>query len=315
MSSTLLLAALLAPLTVGASATVTLPLEARVKGTEIELGELCLVAGLDGELVARLRALELGYAPAPGFSRLLTAERVRAELAKSLPGVEVRVAGERACRVWPEIEEVSALAIEDAARAELVRGLAGKEATFTLAESIPAVKVPLGEKGSTIRARVTPGELESGITGVAVEVLVDGLRYRTVWTSWRVDVWETRAVLSRPVRAGEELRPELFSRARVQVGSTGTLEELDPRAVAGSVARRDLAPGQPVTLHDVHRPAAVTLGATLFLRVKKGSIEARVSALALETGSVGDRIRIKTVEAGQELVATVIGRDLCEISL
>ena len=65
----------------------------------------------------------------------------------------------------------------------------------------------------------------------------------------------------------------------------------------------------------MHRPAAVTLGATLFLRVKKGSIEARVSALALETGAVGDRIRIKTVEAGQELVATVVGRDLCEISL
>ena len=68
-------------------------------------------------------------------------------------------------------------------------------------------------------------------------------------------------------------------------------------------------------MQDVHRPAAVTLGTTLFLRVKKGSIEARVSALALETGSVGERIRVKTVDAGQELVATIVGRDLCEISL
>jgi hypothetical protein len=75
-------------------ATVTLPVDAKVKGTEIELGELCLVAGLDGELVARVRALELGYAPAPGFSRLLTAERIRAELARALPGVEIRVTGE-----------------------------------------------------------------------------------------------------------------------------------------------------------------------------------------------------------------------------
>jgi flagella basal body P-ring formation protein FlgA len=59
----------------------------------------------------------------------------------------------------------------------------------------------------------------------------------------------------------------------------------------------------------------VTLGTTLFLRVKKGPVEARVSALALETGTVGDRIRVKTVDAGQELVATVVGRDQCEISL
>jgi len=151
--------------------------------------------------------------------------------------------------------------------------------------------------------------------GVPVEVLVDGVRYRTVWTSWRVDVWETRPVLSRPVRAGEELRPELFSRARVQVGRTVGMEPLDPSQVAGAVAKHDLAQGEGVTAMDVHRPAAVVLGATLFLRVKKGPIEARVSALALETGAVGDRIRIKTVEAGQELVATVVGRDLCEITL
>jgi len=298
-----------------AGVTVTLPVEARVKGTEIELGELCLVAGLDGELVARVRALELGYAPAPGFSRLLTAERIKSELARALPAVEVRVAGERACRVWPEIDAISPGALEAAARAELLRAFAGKEATFTLSEPIASVKVPLGERDRQLSARVSATELHSGIIGVPVEVLVDGLRYRTVWISWRVDIWETRPVLSRPVRAGEELRPELFSRARVQIGRASEPEALDPRQVIGAVAKRDLAVGERVTVQDVHRPAAVTLGTTLFLRVKKGPIEARVSALALETGSVGERIRVKTVEAGQELVATIVGRDLCEISL
>src|SRR6185503_15040325 len=124
------------------SVTVTVPVEAKVKGTEIELGELCLVAGLDGELVARVRALELGYAPAPGFSRILTAERIRSELAKSIPGIEVRVTGERACRVWPQVEDVPPAALEESARAELTRVFAGKEATFTLSELISSVKVP-----------------------------------------------------------------------------------------------------------------------------------------------------------------------------
>ena len=298
-----------------AGVTVTLPVEAKVKGTEIELGELGAVAGLDGELVARVRALELGYAPAPGFSRLLTAERIQSDLAKALPGIEVRVTGERACRVWPEVDEIPPAAVEETAHAELVRAFSGKEATFTLSESIGSVKVPLGEHGRQMNARVSATELHSGIIGVPVEVLVDGLRYRTVWTSWRVDIWETRPVLSRPVRAGEELRPELFARARVQIGRASEPDALDPRQVIGAVAKRDLAPGERVTAFDVNRPAAVTLGATLFLRVKKGAIEARVSALALETGSVGERIRVKTVEAGQELVATIVGRDLCEISL
>jgi flagella basal body P-ring formation protein FlgA len=308
-----MLSALLAKLLAGV--TVTVPVEARVRGTEIELGELCSVAGLDDELVARVRALELGYAPAPGFSRLLTAERIRAELAKALPQLEVHVTGERACRVWPEIEEIAPAALQEAARLELLRAFAGKDATFTLAEPIGTVKVPLGERGSSIQARMSTVEHKSGVVGVPVEVLVDGVRYRTIWTSWRADVWETRSVLARGVRAGEELSPELFSRARVQVGRQAELEPLDPRQISGAMAKRDLAPGERVTVHDVHRPAAVTLGSTLFLRVRKGPIEARVSALALETGSVGDRIRIRTAGSGQELAATVVGRDLCEISL
>lgn len=299
-----------------AGVTVTLPVEAKVKGTEIELGELCSVAGLDAELVERVRALELGYAPAPGFSRLLTAERIRAELSKAIPGIEVRVSGERACRVWPQIEEIAPAVLEESARLELARAYQGKEATFTLAEPIASVKVPMGETNGRIVPRVSTGPVRSGIIGVPLDVLVDGVRYRTLWTSWRVDVWETRPVLTRPVRAGEELNPGLFGRARVQVGLLpSSADALDPTQVLGAIATRDLVAGEGVTAHDVHRPAAITLGSTLFLRVKKGSIEARVSALALETGSVGQRIRVKTVEAGQELVATVVGRDLCEISL
>jgi len=295
--------------------TVTLPVEAKVKGTEIELGELGLVAGTDGELVGRVRALELGYAPAPGFSRLLTVERIRSEVAKAFPNVDVRVGGERACRVWPEIEEVAPAALEAAARTELVRAFAGKEATFTLADPLTPVKVPLGEEGSRIDARAPAGELRGGVVGVPVEVFVDGLRYRTVWTSWRVELWETRPVLQRPVKAGEQLVPQLFARQRIEVGRDNGLAKLDPLQLAGSVAKRDLAAGESITEHDVHRPSAVTLGSALFLRVRKGAIEARVSALALETGSVGDRIRVKTLAAGTELVATVVGRDLCEITL
>jgi len=298
-----------------AGVTVTVPVEAKVRGTEIELGELAQVAGLDAELVERVRAFELGYAPAPGFSRLLTAERIRQALAKELPGVEVRVAGERACRVWPMVEEIRPEQLEETARLELLRTFAGKEASFTLKEPLTTVKVPLGENGAEIVARPPSGELASGFIGVPVEIHVDGLRYRTIWTSWSIDVWETRPVLTRPVRAGEELRPAQFSRERVKVGREGRPPALDPRQVAGTIAKRDLAAGEQVTTMDVHRPAAVVLGTNLFLRVKKGPIEARVSALALETGSVGDRIRVKTNDSGQELQAVVVGRDLCEIVL
>src|SRR5262245_60225235 len=157
-----------------AGVTVTIPVEAKVKGTEIELGEVAQVSGLDPELVERVRAFELGYAPAPGFSRLLTSDGIRAELAKQIPGVDVRVAGERACRVWPELEELSPARLEEAARAEFARAYSGKEATFTLKDPIPAVKIPMGSKPPTIVAHAPTGELFSGVLGMSIEIQVDG---------------------------------------------------------------------------------------------------------------------------------------------
>jgi flagella basal body P-ring formation protein FlgA len=245
----------------------------------------------------------------------MTAARLRDQLARELPGVEIRVVGERACRVWPEVQEILPEVLQETARLELVKAWSGREATFTLVQPVGSAHVPRGERDTSLRVRLPQTALRAGIVGVPIEVLVDGLRYRTVWTSWKVDVWETRQVLGRPVRAGEALRPELFVRSRVPIGGDGGLTTLQPAQVVGAVAKRDMVPGERVTAHDVHRPAAVTLGATLFLRVRKGPIQASVSALALETGAVGDRVRVRTIESGQELQATVVGRDMCEISL
>jgi flagella basal body P-ring formation protein FlgA len=299
----------------GSGVTVTLPLRSEVRGTEIELGEVALVTGLDAEEVEVVRAFDLGYAPAPGFSRLLTAERIRQALVRQMPNANIRVTGERACRVWPQTDEILPEALETTARAELTRSFLGKEASFTLKDSLPRTLIPRGEQGFELVARAPTGDLGSGILGVPIEIWVDGLRYRTIWTSWRVDVWETRTVLSRPIAAGAELSPSDFERTRVRVGRENGLQALTPAEVLGSVARHDLSPGAAVTGLDVHRPPAVTLGATLFLRVRKGAIEARVSAVALETGTVGERIRVRSSVSGQEMQATVVARDLCEVVL
>ena len=107
----------------------------------------------------------------------------------------------------------------------------------------------------------------------------------------------------------------MFERRRVLVQNGGQAKPLGAAFLAGAVAVRDLAPGEMVTASDVHRPIVVTLGETLFLRVRKGPIEARVSALALESGAIGDRIRLRTLDSGQELVAYIVSRDLCKIDL
>lgn len=295
--------------------TVTLPMEAHVRGTEVQLGEIAEISGGDASVVASLNALDLGYAPAPGYSRLFDARKLREILSRKAPHVTVRFAGQPVCRVYPEIEEVAGTEIATAAQLQLQRLLGPQEANFELNTPPPPVEIPVGTGRHRVEARIGKRPTSSGTISVPVDIHVDGVRYRTVWTSWSVSLWETRPVLARTVRAGQELGPQMFERRRVLIENTGGAKPLDQGSLVGSVALRDLPAGGLVTGLDVSRPLVVEPGGSVFLRVKSGSIEARVPAVALQSGAIGDRIRVQTANGAQELIARLVTRDSALIDL
>jgi len=308
--STVLLSLLLS-----SSVTVTIPMEATVHGTEVELGEIAKVEGAEPKTVERLEAFELGYAPAPGYSRLLVRERIAELVRRRFPEVDVRFAGERACRVRPAVAKVAEADILAAARSELSLRFSGTDASFEPRDHLPAVAVPEGAEAPSLRARLTSNGLTSGTVNVPVEILVDGAVYRTIWTTWKTKVWRTLPVLAREVRAGETLAPSMFERRRVEWRGGSSVKALPAASLGGSVAARDLAAGAVVTGLDVHRPSVLVAGSSVFVRVKKGSIEARTSGQALDSGAVGDRVRVRTNKGAQELFATVVSGELVVVDL
>ena len=88
--------------------TVTLPTEARVSGMEIRLGDIATISGADPVQVALVEAVELGYVPAPGYSRLFGREYLVRDVHARIESVEVVFAGAAQCRVYPRTELVRA---------------------------------------------------------------------------------------------------------------------------------------------------------------------------------------------------------------
>lgn len=296
------------------SVTLTLPVEAHVSGTELTVGALGLVESTDPALRERVSQLELGYAPAPGYSRLLLAWRLEQMVESRVPGVDLVVVGEAACRVWPVVQTIPSTDILDAALQEL-RLLAGVEdATFEPNGYVSPVQVPAGHAGVELRTRLTVDHLTSGVLAVPVRVLVDGTPYRTVWTSWTAEVWEDRPVLRQPVQAGQRLTPDLFTTTRVRRERPQT-SGLAGELLAGSVAARDLAPGAVVGDLDVHRPMVLERGDSVFIQVRKGLVVARRQGLAMQAGAMGDRVRVQLEDSKHELTGRVVGRDLVEVAL
>jgi flagella basal body P-ring formation protein FlgA len=298
--------------------TVTLPPTVEARGTELVLGAVRGVAGEDADEVARVASLSLGYAPAPGYTRLLEAWRVRQIVAQAVPGVALEFAGAPACRVTPAVELVLGAAVEAAARAELEHELATLDAVATLVAPLADLGVPAGASPAELSCVLDPTQTLAGNVLVPVRVLVDGDVYRTLWTRWSVELWAEHAVLKHDLPAGTPLEAGMLETRRLNVAAAGLrpgARILGRALLVGAVAAHDLAAGRPLSDLDVLRPTLVRKGDTTFLEVTKGSINARVGAVAEEDGAQGDRIDVTLLGSGRRMKASVVSRDAVRIDL
>jgi len=295
--------------------TLTLPARVEVRGTEIELGEVATIVTDDAALRLKLEDFGLGYAPAPGFSRLLDARRMATRLAGAFPGTVIRWGGEVQVRIHPETYVVPSADVVAVAKQQMSKMSLGKDVEFTLTGALKDVVVPAGDTPAVLRLRRGPISLRDGRNTVPIEILVDGQTYQTVWTTWDVKMWESVLVLTRNVALGEELTPESVTYQRMTASNSGAKLGLKRASLLSTRASRALTKGEVLKRNDVVRLELIRSGDAATLEVKKGAIAARVSVVAKEGGHLGDRIRVVTTDTNKELTAVVIGRGQLRIEL
>ena len=298
--------------------TVTLPGEAQITGTEITLGQVAEVTGDDPAEVERVRAASLGYAPAPGYSRVLLAPRIAARLSRELGlelGLELRVEGAERCVVTPLSHRVTAQELRAKAASALNALLEGVDAHVEPSGTLVGIEVPEAREAVELRSSPRRPRALSGAWSVPVEILLDGELYRTVWTSWKVELWERRQVLRNAVRAGQFLQPDDFITRRMRVGSGAERYAIDAASLGQAVMLRDLPAGAVVSDRDVRRMMVMKRGDVIGLEVRRGTVTVRTQAIAQQDGRVGDRIRVMCERTGKEVTALVVTRGLVELRL
>ncbi|HUR26636.1 MAG TPA: flagellar basal body P-ring formation chaperone FlgA, partial [Planctomycetota bacterium] len=266
----------------------------------------------------RVEALSLGYAPAPGFSRVLEAGALLRQVRAAAPGIDVKIAGAGTCRVSPDTELICADAITSAALAALQKHLAARDlgdCTLELASAVAAVEVPKGKQACALEVAPQAAKSNPGPTLVAVRLVVDGQTYRTVYTSWKVQAWREQPVLLRPVHAGELIDSSMVELRRAPIDAALAQSALDSVQVLGTAAARELPAGKTLSSGDLVRPTVVKKGDALILVVNSGAVHVRTPVTAEQSGALGDRIKVVVQQSGRELNAVIATRDTVRVDL
>lgn len=302
---------------------VTLSAEAEVTNRLVRVGDVASVAGGNAAVrkrISELDLVELDLAePSIEVSRLLVEARL---LLNGVPSNAFRVEGAASTAVSRQQAHTNEERVLEAVRLAVADelSLSTQEVAVRLAQPLTAELASLvnATPADELRARLTsaPG----GRT--RVELWVSDARGGQKQTAVLVNVRfrQLAPVAVRPLAARQTLGEGdvvLEMRELTQRGIALTLEQ-----VAGKSLRRSLAAGEVVVEKDLFAPAnnddpvLVNPRDMVRLTAKKGRLTIEIpSAEVLQSGRMGDTVRVRNTTSGRIVVGRVTGPGEVEVPL
>jgi len=157
----------------------------------------------------------------------------------------------------------------------------------------PASIVP-GTSAATLRFRNAAGRDSS-------------LAVRLTWT-------QPALVLTRSVRRGDVLREADITVRQIRVNRPGVYAS-KASDVVGRTVTRNLSQGEALTLNLIIDTPIIERGKSVTIVVRSGSLVVRTSGEAMESGALGDVIRVRNTTSGAMLTAVVVADDTVEVVL
>ncbi len=161
----------------------------------------------------------------------------------------------------------------------------------------------------------TPNGLRD-IAAVSVEVYVDGEFYMRFDPSPWLDVTVSSWTASRDIDRREILTEADVVETAVAVlnlPSSDLCESLDE--IIGMAARMNIQNGRIIIRDLLELPTMVLRGETVMVVISLGSTEIVLNGTALDSGAVGDEIRIRNPDTDRIITATVTGPSRAGINL
>jgi flagella basal body P-ring formation protein FlgA len=265
---------------------------------------------LAGELAAAAPALsslppetDLGYAPAPGARRLVSA----AELARVLERHGVRGEAPAGLCVERRTQKLTRESVEAALRAAL-RSAAAPGAPEVRLEVLDFSRYP-----------APPGELEFARAGLpapprpGVPVVWRGhVRYGNhrslpVWARVRLAVAGDGMIAAESLSAGKPIEEHQVRRRGLEWFPFSEAPAREMGEVVGRIPRRAIPAGAPIRSSELEPAHEVERGESVTVEVLSGAAQLRFQARAESSGSAGDAVLLRNPSNGRTFSGRVEG--------
>jgi flagella basal body P-ring formation protein FlgA len=239
--------------------------------------------------------------------RSVEAGAVRALARRAAPAALLTVRG--SCRLVRAAQAIPAAELEAAARSAVQAALPGAVVAVTRAAT--ALSVPAGTPPDLVAEPLAA--IVVGAVPLRVRVLRHGRELGRTLVVLQVSQDADQVVAARAIARGAviDLADLRVERLPLRAGMETVA---DPDALAGSVAKADIAEGAPVLKRSVRPHPLVEGGQPVVLVYAHGDFALSAPATAMGDGVVGDQVNVRRETDGRMVLATVTGPGAVEIS-
>jgi len=302
----LLLFAPLSPLFSDARVSVVMHDHVTVPKAVFFLGDIAKVQGGDASLRERLVGLKLGSV---ADIRIVSHADVLAHLRRvSIESDRVSIGGAPLTRIsiamqCPDPEEISRIL-----RTHLASVTDWEEAEIEVCsiDNLESMKIPSGDAELRIVGHLSPSSSKSIL--FPLETVLEGRSFQTFWIRARIRVQASVVRVTNPIPYRKPLQPADLEEAVCEIQDLRAHYFRSVDDVSGLVSKRALYPGDMLNQDWVTERELVRRGDTVRLRVQGKRISISTLARALQSGKLGDRIRVKNIDTNRAVRALVIGK-------
>jgi flagella basal body P-ring formation protein FlgA len=268
-----------------------------LQGQQVYLRDLFDDAGVNADRV-------LGPGPGPGGRIIVEARQLKA-IAKQY-GVDWQpVSGaDRAVLEWPG-RPLSRDDVLAAVRTALVARGAAVDCDVEIPGFNPPI-IPLSGSSAPLVTQLDYDQ-ELGRFTAVLSVTGKGIDPISIRIGGEVsDVIELPVATTR-LSAGTIAGPDDVRMARVHTVTVHVDVVHDPAMVIGMQLKRQIQAGVPIPVSELMQPTQITRGDPVRLQLEVGALSLTGQGVALESGAIGERIRVRNVSTQAVLEAEVVG--------
>ncbi len=289
-----------------ASCTVRLHPQASVKSATLILADIADVSGDDDALVAQLAQTPLGsITDVLLLSRAEVAALIRNANANP---VEMVLTGADFTRVKLATRTPAAAEIAAVLKAHLASVTQWREDEIEIRsiENLKAIELPESDGQLRVVSRGAPATFRSAL--LSVETSLAGKPLRTFWVKADVHVRAQVVQVATPVTFHSAIKADDLREKVCDIEDPRTDYFRTSAEAIGKVSRRALVPGELLSRNSVEDAGLVRSGQTVRLTVESGSVRMTVLARALQSGKLGDPIKVRNMDSDRVITAIVTGR-------